>query len=281
MMGVLRNGKWRGRPAVVAGIAAILAARWSVAAPAAPSPTHVDTALSPASASDHVSARVSVTEQMAPASPNTNARAGEQPASPQSTAPAPVTPIDAAPAAPRNPKLFVSDVGSLAHLVARDPVVSPMAQHLVSRRRNAVVTGTIGAAIGGGLILGGVLDARRDCLNGEFGCTSQPNFMLILAGLVILPFAAAVAVALLPTHGDLQDVVDSWNPRHLDNQLAVARTRVVSDSAPAFPNPPEHTGPVSVVPMTGGPPVMGIPVGGDLYIPVTGGPPIPAIPTSP
>ena len=36
-----------------------------------------------------------------------------------------------------------------------------------------------------------------------------------------------------------------------------------------------------VIPVTGGPPVIGIPVGTDLYIPVTGGPPIPGMPVSP
>jgi hypothetical protein len=36
-----------------------------------------------------------------------------------------------------------------------------------------------------------------------------------------------------------------------------------------------------VIPVTGGPPVIGIPVGSDLYIPVTGGAPIPGMPVSP
>jgi hypothetical protein len=36
-----------------------------------------------------------------------------------------------------------------------------------------------------------------------------------------------------------------------------------------------------VIPATGGPPVTGIPVGGNLYIPVTGGAPIVGIPIGP
>lgn len=33
-----------------------------------------------------------------------------------------------------------------------------------------------------------------------------------------------------------------------------------------------------IIPLTGGPPVLGIPVGGDLYVPVTGGAPVPGTP---
>jgi len=36
-----------------------------------------------------------------------------------------------------------------------------------------------------------------------------------------------------------------------------------------------------VIPMTGGAPVLAIPIGGDLYLPVTGGAPVPGIPVSP
>jgi hypothetical protein len=52
--------------------------------------------------------------------------------------------------------------------------------------------------------------------------------------------------------------------------------------APA-PSPPqqEHFGPRLIIPVTGGPPVLGIPVGGNLYIPVTGGPPVPGMAIDP
>jgi len=52
---------------------------------------------------------------------------------------------------------------------------------------------------------------------------------------------------------------------------------------PFPPTPPQipNTMPRLVIPATGGPPVIGIPVGGDLYVPVTGGPPIPGMPVSP
>ena len=58
---------------------------------------------------------------------------------------------------------------------------------------------------------------------------------------------------------------------------------VETASDPFPPTPPQipNMMPRLVIPATGGPPVIGIPVGGDLYIPVTGGPPIPGMPVSP
>ena len=58
-----------------------------------------------------------------------------------------------------------------------------------------------------------------------------------------------------------------------------------ASSSPApttvFPPQDENIGPRLIIPATGGPPVIGIPVGGGLFLPVTGGPPIIGIPTSP
>jgi hypothetical protein len=50
--------------------------------------------------------------------------------------------------------------------------------------------------------------------------------------------------------------------------------------APSPPQP-EHFGPRLIVPVSGGPPVLGMPVGGNLYIPVTGGPPVPGMAIDP
>src|SRR6266571_9019784 len=54
-------------------------------------------------------------------------------------------------------------------------------------------------------------------------------------------------------------------------------------SAPPDPGPmfPTNTGPQPVLPVTGGPPVIGIPIGGNMYLPVTGGPPVVGIPLAP
>jgi hypothetical protein len=58
-----------------------------------------------------------------------------------------------------------------------------------------------------------------------------------------------------------------------------------ADSASsAIPNPfppQDDNSPRLIIPLTGGPPVIGIPVGGNLFLPVTGGAPVPGIPTSP
>jgi hypothetical protein len=53
--------------------------------------------------------------------------------------------------------------------------------------------------------------------------------------------------------------------------------------AASNPFPPQDTdiGPRLIIPLTGGPPVIGIPLGGDLFLPLTVGPPLPGIPTSP
>ena len=58
------------------------------------------------------------------------------------------------------------------------------------------------------------------------------------------------------------------------------------DNAPMFldnstPTSPANTGPQPILPVTGGPPVIGIPLGGNMYLPETGGPPVVGIPLFP
>ena len=50
-------------------------------------------------------------------------------------------------------------------------------------------------------------------------------------------------------------------------------------SAPPFPD--QNIGPRIIMPVTGGAPVIGIPLGGDMYLPVTGGAPVMGMPTTP
>lgn len=56
-----------------------------------------------------------------------------------------------------------------------------------------------------------------------------------------------------------------------------------TSSSPTFPDTSSRhdTGTQIVLPVTGGAPVVAIPIGGDLYLPATGGPPIVGISTSP
>lgn len=56
------------------------------------------------------------------------------------------------------------------------------------------------------------------------------------------------------------------------------------DFAPATSTPPfpdQNIGPRIIMPVTGGAPVLGIPLGGDMYIPVTGGAPVIGVPITP
>lgn len=56
------------------------------------------------------------------------------------------------------------------------------------------------------------------------------------------------------------------------------------DFAPAPSAPPlpdQNMGPRIIIPVTGGAPVIGIPLGGDMYLPVTGGAPVMGMPTTP
>ena len=50
-------------------------------------------------------------------------------------------------------------------------------------------------------------------------------------------------------------------------------------SAPPFPD--QNIGPRIIMPVTGGAPVIGIPLGGDMYLPVTGGTPVVGMPLTP
>jgi hypothetical protein len=69
---------------------------------------------------------------------------------------------------------------------------------------------------------------------------------------------------------------------------APASTVTSADMASAPPYVSTPAGPATddmsprlIIPVTGGPPVIGIPVGGGLFVPVTGGAPVMGIPTGP
>ncbi len=70
-----------------------------------------------------------------------------------------------------------------------------------------------------------------------------------------------------------------------DDSGSTASNHQASAAAPAlsdpFPPHEDNTSPRLIIPVTGGPPVIGIPVGGGLFVPVTGGPPVIGISTGP
>jgi hypothetical protein len=92
----------------------------------------------------------------------------------------------------------------------------------------------------------------------------------------LIIFAATGCATLGPDQGGAGNRVVTGTTDAIDVDAAA------SSPAPATAFPPqEEIGPRLIIPVTGGPPVIGIPVGGDLFIPVTGGPPVPGIPTGP
>ena len=69
---------------------------------------------------------------------------------------------------------------------------------------------------------------------------------------------------------------------HGSSALTIAHTPTAADSpAIASPSQDQNMAPRIVIPVTGGIPVIGIPLGGDLFLPVTGGAPVIGIPTIP
>lgn len=95
--------------------------------------------------------------------------------------------------------------------------------------------------------------------------------MKVVISLILIAFAATGCATLGPNQGSSAGVGS------IDDATAS------SFPAPTvvFPPPAENTGPRIVNPGTGGPPIIGIPLGGGLFLPVSGGPPVFGIPTSP
>jgi hypothetical protein len=90
---------------------------------------------------------------------------------------------------------------------------------------------------------------------------------------LLLPLVLAVSACVMngPIRGDAQ--AGSGSAFEASAPLAPATT-------PAFPPQPDMT-PRLMQPVTGGAPVVGIPLGGTLFQPVTGGPPVVGIPLTP
>jgi hypothetical protein len=91
------------------------------------------------------------------------------------------------------------------------------------------------------------------------------------ATLLVLSVLAATGCATLsPVPGN--------SGRIASDQQAAAAAPAISDP---FPPQDDNASPRLIIPVTGGPPVIGIPVGGGLFVPVTGGPPVIGISTGP
>jgi SH3-like domain-containing protein len=150
-----------------------------------------------------------------------------------------VQPISAAPpVAKPHATIYVENLQHLADLVAEDKVVGPMAQDLVTRREAALGVGIVGG--GAGLVLdalGLFVFTHEDCPDtGGLApplCTKMYNSTMVLTGLAVLTVSTIVAVAMWPKRSDLIEIVNAWNPRHLDNQFTIETT-----VSPGPRNPP-------------------------------------------
>lgn len=182
-------------------------------------------------------------------------------------------------------RLYVEDAGQLPRLMGGDPRFAADAQSLAQRRTAAYVVAGLGLATSIALTIAGANDMSSPPPGDpNFGKTPG-GYNLMLGGMVSLLVGSAVALAIYPHRSEVVDLVNGWNVAHPNEQLEVQPVIVTSghltslDSGPSTASPsPVDTGPHLVVPATGGPPVVGIPVGGGLYVPATGGPPVPGTP---
>ncbi|HXU61513.1 MAG TPA: hypothetical protein VN962_07430 [Polyangia bacterium] len=158
---------------------------------------------------------------------------------PQALAPtrAPVQPLAPRRRAMPRAKIYIADLDQLAEVVARDHVVSEMVDSLQTRRRAAIFT-MIGGGLGGLVVtvLGVTTFGHQDCpagLDPSF-CVKTPNLAVMTTGIVIAGVAEVVGIVLLPKHSDLFDVVNTWNPRHLDDQLTIESVSVRPSGSQLF-----------------------------------------------
>jgi hypothetical protein len=89
---------------------------------------------------------------------------------------------------------------------------------------------------------------------------------------------SVLAITGCVTQGSLHE---SSNPSANGNG-SLGTPAAVSPTAPNVSSPLlPGNGPLLVLPVTGGIPVLGLPLGGNLYLPVTGGPPVVGISLQP
>jgi hypothetical protein len=119
-------------------------------------------------------------------------------------------------------------------------------------------------------------------------CLPRREQMKPLWGLILVLSTAAGCAGIGTTQSNqASDPSDTTKSNRRGNSSAF-QTPAPPDAAPMFPSPPDsapmfpsNTGAQPILPATGGPPVIGIPLGGDMYLPVTGGPPVVGIPLAP
>jgi hypothetical protein len=140
-------------------------------------------------------------------------------------APAAAAPVEPLVPEPREPKptIYVKDFKHLSQLVRHDEVVHSMVDRLDTKRTVALSVGIGGSAVGLALMLGSfTVFATKNCTDFGVGgqlCTNDPSMGALVAGGSVLLFAEVLGWALYPKRGDLIDVINTWNTRHVDNQF--------------------------------------------------------------
>lgn len=119
------------------------------------------------------------------------------------------------------PTLYVKNLDHLADLVKEDSMVGPRASSL-ARRHFAGYATIFGGGVGGMLLgLGGLTLLAKQSCSADGMCVKEFNTPVFNAGMAISLASLAVGYFMLPSRGDLLDVVNQWNGRHADRQFTI------------------------------------------------------------
>jgi hypothetical protein len=117
-------------------------------------------------------------------------------------------------------RIYIKNLDHLATLVQSDPKVYPLAHRVATNHTAGIATMLIGG-IGGTLLWVGSLTllAHNDCFNDP--CTLKPNWPAFTIGAGASILGPLIGLAMLPSRGDVLDVINLWNTRHPDNQISL------------------------------------------------------------
>ncbi len=136
----------------------------------------------------------------------------------------PLPPAQRAPASDAGrPVTYVKDLDHLAALLEKDSAIHPQAETLALRHKVAMGLMWGGLAVGGALTIGSMTFlGSRQCYDaaGEF-CATKTNMTAAVGGSILTLTSLIVGYALLPTRGDLLDVINAWNERHVDEPFTL------------------------------------------------------------
>jgi hypothetical protein len=119
-------------------------------------------------------------------------------------------------------RLFPSELGDFEKLVQGDPLVRPLAESLVVRRKGGIAVQVLGAVTLLGLSVPGAL-LWRDCqtrADMTLDCDDRNrSFALIVTGGVVGAGLFLLGLAISPSRAQFRDAIEQWNRRHPDAPL--------------------------------------------------------------